>query len=257
MRDYAEDMNSQITFDEFLLLHQKKFVYDCTYDPELVHEHDLYEFDHEDPSYADASPEHLATTDYFREQVLEEYTRTVRTKLLSKEWFTKVEALEDCTDYWEHGVGPGRIPDVNVYVPVTHTIMPRPKFRDYNKRKVDQTGADFTLKTKQRHTVSPATSIPESLKPEPFSPAFKTTARRDAEYAHGEYQLPKMRWGAPYRLNKTKRNKGLVGTDIPSVWRFSTMVKRDTPAKEQKSVRPVEQEYQPKSLFSQLYTYSK
>jgi hypothetical protein len=35
--DYQEDMNSQISFDEFLLLNQKSFLYECTYNPKIVY----------------------------------------------------------------------------------------------------------------------------------------------------------------------------------------------------------------------------
>jgi hypothetical protein len=52
---------------------------------------------------------------------------------LRKEWFKKVDALEMFVDYWSYGRGLTSMPAHNIYVPVSNTIMPRPKFRDYNK----------------------------------------------------------------------------------------------------------------------------
>ena len=37
--DYAHDMNSQITFDEFLLLSKKSFLYEAQNNPEIVYEY--------------------------------------------------------------------------------------------------------------------------------------------------------------------------------------------------------------------------
>jgi hypothetical protein len=116
------------------------------------------------------APEYICQSDHFRDQVLKEYQKKVQTKLLKKEWFTKVEAFEDVTDFWNIGKGKGRVPEVGIYVPVAYTIMPRPKFRDYSK---DDEGNDYTLKTDERHTVSPATSVPSTLKPAPFSPPLQ------------------------------------------------------------------------------------
>lgn len=87
---------------------------------------------------------------------------------MRKEWFKKVDALEIFADYWSYGRGITSMPTHNIYVPVSNTIMPRPKFRDYNKE--DQTGEDFTYRTRDSHTPSVAKSKPNTLKPSPFSP---------------------------------------------------------------------------------------
>ena len=70
-------------------------------------------------------------------------------------------------DFFNYGRCPKFIPRHNMYMPVQHTIMPRPKFRDYNKE--DETGKDFTYRTKDRHTPA-STELPSTLKPHPFSP---------------------------------------------------------------------------------------
>jgi hypothetical protein len=37
------------------------------------------------------------------------------------------------TNYWSYGRGLHAMPKHNIYVPVQNNIMPRPKFRDYDK----------------------------------------------------------------------------------------------------------------------------
>ena len=89
-------------------------------------------------------------------------------RLIEKKWFTKVEAFEQFTNLWSFGRGASQMPMHNVYVPVNQTIMPRPKFRDYNKE--DQEGKDFTYRAVNKHSVQPGILPQESLKPSPFSP---------------------------------------------------------------------------------------
>lgn len=48
-------------------------------------------------------------------------------------------------DFYNYGRGPKFMPAHNVYLPSKHTIMPRPKFRDYSKE--DELGKDFTYRT--------------------------------------------------------------------------------------------------------------
>ena len=138
------------------------------------------------------------------------------------------------------------MPEVNIYVPVTHTIMAKPKFLNYDKN--DQFGYEYKLSDGDRYSASPATHMPTTLKPAPFSPELPSNLKTRAHYAHTEYQNPKMRWGMPYRINKTKRDKHLTLVGVPQVWRFSTFVNRGHTSSN---------EYQPQSAFSQLYTYAK
>ena len=39
IEDYVDDMNSEISFDEYLLLSQKHFIYESTYNPMVVYEY--------------------------------------------------------------------------------------------------------------------------------------------------------------------------------------------------------------------------
>lgn len=89
---------------------------------------------------------------------------------MEKKHFTKVEALEMFTNFWSFGRGVNYFPTHNIYVPVTETIMPRPKFRDMNKWD-DQEGKDWTYRTRDSHAPQRAFNMPNTIKPAPMSPA--------------------------------------------------------------------------------------
>lgn len=127
-------------------------------------------------------------------------------KLLEKEWYTKVEALESLTDFWTYGKGPGRFADNNIYIPVTHTMMQRPKFRNY-ERYDDQIGEDMALRSKDEFTVSKAIDTPDTLKPAPFAPKLPSDEYSKAEYHRQFNTMPKFKYNMPYRLNYSRRDK--------------------------------------------------
>lgn len=80
------------------------------------------------------APEVVAESSDFKEWCETEYSGRVHRALLDKEYFTKVEALEMFTNFWSFGRGVSSIPETNVYIPVSQTILPRPKFRDYYRQ---------------------------------------------------------------------------------------------------------------------------
>jgi len=49
---------------------------------------------------------------------------------LEKKWFTLIEALDDTIDTWSYGRSMYDFPVHNSYVPVRHTIMPKPLLTD-------------------------------------------------------------------------------------------------------------------------------
>lgn len=77
-----------------------------------------------------------------------------------------MDALELFGEFQDFGRGVKWAPKHNVYTPAP-TIMPIPKFRDYDKE--DYLGTDFTYRTRENHTVSPLIE-PNTLKPTPFEP---------------------------------------------------------------------------------------
>ena len=89
-----------------------------------------------------------------------------------KEWFTKVEAFEQFVDFETIGrLGKQYTPLHNAYIPVEYTVMPIPKFRNYDKE--DQIGTDFTHRSREKHThsaiIKPSTMRPSTLSPAPGS----------------------------------------------------------------------------------------
>jgi len=139
---------------------------------------------------------------------------------MKKEWFKKVDALERFVDYWSYGRGVGSMPSHNIYVPVSNTIMPRPKFRDIEKQ--DQMGTDFTLRSHDKHSISPAFDSPTSVKPSPVSPAVQP--RDNSAYAYARYSgAPPFKFNTPKRLARVKGQK-MATINMPMKWRFSTLV---------------------------------
>lgn len=161
-------MNSQISFDEFLLLNQKAFVYECTYNPQMVHQLGFHQLEPGNAAHDQLQPERVVRTSQFKDFCFEKYSGRVNEALLAKRWFTKVEAFEMFTNFWVLPKKKANMPTHNIYVPTTNTLMPIPKFRDYDKE--DQIGADFTYRTRDNHTPS-VTTQPSTLKPAPLSPA--------------------------------------------------------------------------------------
>lgn len=146
--------------------------------------------------------------------------------MLEKEWFKKVDAFEEFTDYWAFGRGIKSFPTRGVYYPVRSNIMLRPKFRNYDKE--DMSGKTFSLLTKDNHTVSPAFEEHSSLTAEGFKPPIQSKNKSTyATYAYKENGMKagKMKWDS-VRLNKTKRQKNDVSRVPQMIWRFSTFIDR-------------------------------
>lgn len=151
------------------------------------------------------------------------YRDHVHSSLLKKEYFTKVEALECFMDLWFHGRTLGTMPVHNSYVPVGNNIMPRPKFRDYDKE--DQEGKDFTFRSREySHITNNVRGTPSSLKPEPFSPIPIKDPTNEI-YARQHYEpVPRMKFKKDRKLSYSKRNSNR-SVNLPLRWRFSTMAR--------------------------------
>ena len=134
-------MNSQITFEEYFLLAKKAFLYECHYNPEVIYKYSLDEFsDNEESEEGDSEfiPENVVECKEFEDDCKTTYATKVHEALMSKQWFKKVDALEMFTNFWSIGRGLHAMPLHNIYVPVTQTIMPKPKTSGYDK--TDQIG---------------------------------------------------------------------------------------------------------------------
>jgi len=59
--------------------------------------------------------------------------------LFEQKWFTLVDNLDDTLEMWAYGCNMFDFPVINTYIPVKHTIMPKPVL-DNN----DELGFRFT-----------------------------------------------------------------------------------------------------------------
>jgi|TARA_B110000285_G_C15135933_1_gene626901 hypothetical protein len=107
------------------------------------------------------------------------------------------------TNFWVLPKKKANMPTHNIYVPTKNTLMPIPKFRDYDKE--DQVGGDFTYRNRENHSPSSLTQ-PSTLKPHPLSPApgsFKNIrAIYNDKRAFNEKR--KHKWTQDRRLGKSK-----------------------------------------------------
>ena len=169
----------------------------------MLYAFELDNIDSEDEDEKERRPEAIIETEEFYQETKNIYAENVHEKLLAKEWFKKVDAFEMFTNYWSYGRGLHAMPTHNIYVPVTQNIMPRPKFRDYDKE--DQLGEDFTYRNKDEHTHARAKVAPSTLKPSPFSPPLQSIDFTRSRLAHTTYDIPKNKFNKDRRLSKSKR----------------------------------------------------
>ena len=173
IEEYINDVNSQITFDEYLLLCQKAFLYETGHNPYVVYELglNLLDYSGEDPEDQARLPEAVARSPEFKERALTMYESYVHDAMARKTWFSKVAAFEQFTDTWSYGRNLSDMPTHNIFVPNENPIMPLPKFRNYERE--DHEGKDFTYRSRDQHNVSALTK-PSTLKPAPLQPPTTT-----------------------------------------------------------------------------------
>jgi len=196
-------MNSQISFDEFLLLNQKAFVYEATHNPQMIYSLGFNQLEAGNETHDQLQPERVVRTREFKDYIFENYSGKVNEALLAKRWFTKVEALEMFTNLWTLPKKKANMPTHNIYVPTHNTLMPIPKFRDYDKE--DQVGNDFTYRTRDEHTPSVMTQ-PNTLKAHPLSPAPGSFKNMRAIYndKRAFNEKRKHKWTSGRRLSKSR-----------------------------------------------------
>jgi hypothetical protein len=168
----------------------------------------------------------VANSPEFLEKVKEGYMGFVNEALVDKKYFTKVEALEQFMDLYFFGRKMGIVPTHNTYVPVSNNIMPRPKFRDYDKE--DMEGKDYTYRSKETPQImTNVRGTPSTLKPQVFGPRPGKSIEEDL-WARAYYETPetrrKSKWTKNRRLSHTKRFVHRA-IQTPLRWRFSTMSK--------------------------------
>lgn len=84
--------------------------------------------------------EEMIMSPIYEKECRDLYEKSVQEALLDKKWFTLVDALDDTIDMWGYGRNMYDFPVHNSYVPVRHTIMPKPNLTDN-----DELGFRFNL----------------------------------------------------------------------------------------------------------------
>jgi hypothetical protein len=62
----------------------------------------------------------------FEQECRIKYNEKVQEALLERKWFTLVDALDDTLDMFAYGRNMFDFSMINTYIPVKHTIMPKP-----------------------------------------------------------------------------------------------------------------------------------
>lgn len=112
-------MNRQVEFDEFCAIMRQAAMEEAQ-DPEFKFENAS------DERSDDLSIEEMLNSPIFEQECLVKYKQKVEESLLEQKWFTLVDALDDTLDMWAYGRSMFDFPVTNTYIPVRHTIMPKP-----------------------------------------------------------------------------------------------------------------------------------
>jgi len=72
-------MNSQCTFDDYLKMAQSHFLYECTFNPEVVFENELHHTHNTDEGVM--TPEFIVESEHFYRTAQEEYATYCHGKL--------------------------------------------------------------------------------------------------------------------------------------------------------------------------------
>lgn len=228
------------------MLAQKHYLYEMKYNPVVMYEYRLQSSAREPGA---ATPEEVVKSDEFKKMIMEHYSAKCAEQLDRGDWFKKVDALEEFTDLWTWGRSLTQPPkEHNVYVPVTQTILPRPRLTDDWKQ--DQIGKDFSYLMNEERSPQRAIVDPVALKPAPFSP--RPPPRDYAEYAHQHYQRPRQKFNMPYRLNQKKSDKMKV-LNYPLKFRFSSAVQPLSEAEEARRIQEFEQAVPSNKRFFGFY----
>lgn len=152
--------------------------------------------------------------------------------LMDKQYFKKVDALEMFTDYWSYGRSMKSMPMHNLYVPTAHTIMPRPKFKEYDIKDL-VAGQSISHRTKDLHTPQPGSkNIPNTLKPTGLANWTEDKEYRSTQFHYETLDDPSYKWRAgSRRLSKLRRSASSV--NMPLKWQFSTMISGPPMSEEQ------------------------
>ena len=121
--EYISEVNQQVEFHEFLAINRQAAIEES--------ESSDWKFDHPDEEDEQELPvKEMVMTPLFEKDCRGIYERKIQEALLNKKWYTLIDALDDTIDMWGYGRNMYDYPVQNSYVPVRHTIMPKPNLTD-------------------------------------------------------------------------------------------------------------------------------
>ena len=72
----------------------------------------------------------FAYSPQFEEEARIQYQTKIKAYLLEREWYKLVDALEECSDYWNYGRVFHSMPTYNTYMPIRTHIIAKPNLND-------------------------------------------------------------------------------------------------------------------------------
>lgn len=152
--DYIQEMNSQVTFDNFLAIMRQSAIEKIEHDPaeknKMAQEVRNLEEDNESEGAPTIYPKEAIHSDFFEQEARLLYNEKTQDMLVKGKWFTLVDALNDHLDMVHHGKNRWDFPLHNTYIPVRHTILKKPSMVDglsddlgYHYGKVGQNNSTY------------------------------------------------------------------------------------------------------------------
>ena len=189
--------------------------YDCTRDPSAMNIEQT-----EEESLLAANMKAFTESEQFENLCKEIYPKTVQEYLLNRDVFTLVACLEAHTDLTSYGRDPFRIPLHNSYVPVRHTIMPKPDLSN----KGEELGYVFGNrkdKTKTIERVDPLAQLSplKGTKMNPRPPNYAPFWKEDSGFKYARWRrLSQTKHSSFSTLNRQPSlvKESFSGVDLPA-----------------------------------------
>lgn len=143
IEQYQQDLRRECTLDEFTRI-TRQHCYEKMHDPTFRVEQKL------DPD--EPLPLEALDSQEFADEIEQKFAEKQRKAMLERKPFTLQDALESVMEYWMLGRNVWEIPTHNIYVPVKHTIMPKP---DLGDRRFDQLSYQWSNPAGDRVTDKP------------------------------------------------------------------------------------------------------
>jgi len=193
--EYRGEMNRQVELAEFISI-TRQAVLEEVAQPDFMFKNRLEGEEQKLPLEFINSP-------FFDSEVTKEYQRKTQDALLQRKVFKLVEALEENMDVWSLGLNHYDVsPNNNHYIPVRHTIMPKPDLLD---SKSDQLLYRFNDRKRdgESHTetrINPNAKL-NPLKGYNMGPDFGETKKVSHNNVRGN------KWSKWRRLSKIKNTR--------------------------------------------------